>query len=326
MMISERTNANGSKKFRELMVAEDWDACTQMARQEAAEGAHAVDLCVDYVGRDGTSDMDELARRFATGVAAPLVLDSTEPEVLDAGLRWIGGRSVLNSANLEDGDSEGSRADKVFKLAREFGTAVICLLIDEKGQARDLEWKMRVARRLYALATERYGLAPGDLVFDALTFPLSTGDDSLRRDGIATIEAIRQIKAEMPGVFTTLGVSNVSFGLNPAARHVLNSVFLQECLEAGLDSAIVHPSRILPLHRIEDEALAACRDLIWDRRNDSYPNGDPLAKLLELFADRKTASAPKEDRSSLPIDQRLARRIVDGDKDGLEDDLQEALG
>ena len=325
LMISERTNANGSKKFRELMVAEDWDACTQMARQEAAEGAHAVDLCVDYVGRDGTSDMDELARRFATGVAAPLVLDSTEPEVLDAGLRWIGGRSILNSANLEDGDSEGSRADKVFKLAREFGTAVICLLIDEEGQARDLEWKMRVARRLYALATERYGLAPGDLIFDALTFPLSTGDDSLRRDGIATIEAIRQIKAEMPGVFTTLGVSNVSFGLNPAARHVLNSVFLQECLDAGLDSAIVHPSRILPLHRIEDEALQVCRDLIWDRRNDDYPKGDPLAKLLELFADRKTASAPKEDRSSLPIDQRLARRIVDGDKDGLEDDLQEAL-
>ena len=325
LMISERTNANGSKKFRELMVAEDWDACTQMARQEVAEGAHAVDLCVDYVGRDGTSDMDELARRFATGVAAPLVLDSTEPEVLDAGLRWIGGRSVLNSANLEDGDIEGSRADKVFKLAAEFGTAVICLLIDEEGQARDLEWKMRVARRLHALATERYGLAPGDLIFDALTFPLSTGDDSLRRDGIATIEAIRQIKAEMPGVFTTLGVSNVSFGLNPAARHVLNSVFLQECLDAGLDSAIVHPSRILPLHRIEDEALAVCRDLIWDRRNDSYPNGDPLAKLLDLFADRKTASAPKEDRSSLPIDQRLARRIVDGDKDGLEDDLQEAL-
>ena len=326
LMISERTNANGSKKFRELMVAEDWDACTQMARQQVAEGAHAVDLCVDYVGRDGTRDMDELARRFATGVAAPLVLDSTEPEVLDAGLRWIGGRSVLNSANLEDGDSEGSRADKVFKLASEFGTAVICLLIDEEGQARDLEWKMRVARRLYALATERYGLAPGDLIFDALTFPLSTGEDSLRRDGIATIEAIRQIKQELPGVFTTLGVSNVSFGLNPAARHVLNSVFLQECLDAGLDSAIVHPGRILPLHRIDEEALAACRDLIWDRRDDSYPNGDPLAQLLELFADRKaaTAAAP-EDRSSLPIDERLASRIVDGDKDGLEDDLREAL-
>ena len=325
LMISERTNANGSKKFRELMVAEDWDACTQMARQQVAEGAHAVDLCVDYVGRDGTRDMDELARRFATGVAAPLVLDSTEPEVLDAGLRWIGGRSVLNSANLEDGDSEGSRADKVFKLASEFGTAVICLLIDEEGQARDLEWKMRVARRLYALATERYGLAPGDLIFDALTFPLSTGDDSLRRDGIATIEAIRQIKQELPGVFTTLGVSNVSFGLNPAARHVLNSVFLQECIDAGLDSAIVHPGRILPLHRIDEEALAACRDLIWDRRDDSYPNGDPLAKLLELFADRKAAAVAPEDRSSLPIDERLASRIVDGDRDGLEDDLQEAL-
>ena len=326
LMISERTNANGSKKFRDLMVAEEWDACMQMARQQVTEGAHAVDLCVDYVGRDGTRDMDELARRFATGVAAPLILDSTEPEVLEAGLRWIGGRSVLNSANLEDGDGEGSRADKVFKLASEFGTAVICLLIDEEGQARDLEWKMRVSRRLYALATERYGLAPGDLIFDALTFPLSTGDDSLRRDGIATIEAIRQIKAEMPGVFTTLGVSNVSFGLNPAVRHVLNSVFLQECLDSGLDSAIVHPGRILPLHRIDSEALEVCRDLIWDRRNDSYPNGDPLAKLLELFADHKTtAAATQEDRSSMAIDERLASRIVDGDKDGLEDDLQEAL-
>ncbi len=326
LMISERTNANGSKQFRELMLDQQWDACTQMGRQQVAEGAHALDLCVDYVGRDGTADMDQLARRFATGVAAPIVLDSTEPDVLEAGLRWIGGRCVLNSANLEDGEGEGSRVDQVFKLAKEHGTAVICLLIDEEGQARDQEWKMRIARRLHQLATQQYGLAPSDLIFDALTFPLTTGDDTLRRDAIATIEAIRSIKAELPGVYTTLGVSNVSFGLNPAARHVLNSVFLRECLDAGLDSAIVHPGRILPLNKIDPEAVEVCRDLIWDRRKASYPNSDPLAKLLELFADVKATSAQKqEDRSGWPVERRLRQRIIDGDKEGLEDDLQEAL-
>lgn len=325
LMISERSNANGSKQFRELMLAEQWDACTQMGRQQVAHGAHVIDLCVDYVGRDGTADMDELALRFATGVAAPIVLDSTEPAVLEAGLRRIGGRCVLNSANLEDGEGEGSKVDQVFKLAQEFGAAVICLLIDEEGQARDAAWKLRIARRLYKLATEQYGLAPSDLIFDALTFPLTTGDDSLRRDAIATIEAIAAIKAEMPGVYTTLGVSNVSFGLNPAARHVLNSVFLRECLNAGLDSAIVHPGRILPLNKIAPEAVEVCLDLIWDRRKDSYPQGDPLAKLLELFADVKAAAAPKQDRSGWPVERRLAQRIVDGDKKDLADDLQEAL-
>ena len=325
LMISERTNANGSKQFRELMLEQQWDACTQMGRQQVTEGAHAIDLCVDYVGRDGTADMDQLARRFATGVAAPVVLDSTEPAVLEAGLRWFGGRCVLNSANLEDGEGEGSRLDQVFRLAREYGAAVICLLIDEEGQARDLEWKMRIARRLHNLATKEYGLAASDLVFDALTFPLTTGDDDLRRDAIATIEAIRAIKAELPGVYTTLGVSNVSFGLNPAARHVLNSVFLRECLDVGLDSAIVHPGRILPLNKITPEAVEVCRDLIWDRRQDSYPNRDPLAKLLELFADVKAAAATQEDRSGWPVERRLSQRIIDGDKEGLEADLEEAL-
>ena len=251
-------------------------------------------MCVDYVGRDGTADMDRLAQQLATQSSVPLVLDSTEAAVLEAGLQWLGGRAILNSANLEDGEGEGSRFDRVMRLAREYGAAVICLLIDEEGQARDVEWKMRVAHRIHDLAVERYGLEPSDLIFDALTFPLSTGDDDLRGDAVATIEAIRRIKAELPGVFTTLGVSNVSFGLKPAARHVLNSVFLHECVEAGLDSAIVHAARIMPLNRIPDEQREVCLDLIYDRRSEGY---DPLATLLEVFSDVQTAEVEREDRS-----------------------------
>ena len=330
-IIGERTNANGSKRFREAMLEGDWDATVQMAKDQVREGAHILDVCVDYVGRDGTADMDEVAQRFTTQSSVPLVMDSTEPQVMEAGLQWLGGRSVLNSANLEDGDTDGSRLDRVFKLARTYGAAVICLLIDEEGQARDVEWKLRIAHRIHDLATGRYGLEPGDLIFDALTFPLSTGDDDLRRDGIATIEAIRRIKAELPGVYTTLGVSNISFGLSPASRNVLNSVFLHECVEAGLDSAIVHAAKIMPLNRIPDDQRDVCLDLVWDRRgaagllsggDSSY---DPLAKLLEIFADVTVTEAVKEDRSGWPIDQRLSQRIIDGDREGLTDELDEAM-
>ena len=331
LIVGERTNANGSRKFRDAMLEADWDGCLQIARDQVGEGAHLLDLCVDYVGRDGTADMDELARRFATGVAAPLVLDSTEPDVMEAGLEWIGGRAVLNSANLEDGEGEGSRLHRVLSLAREYGAAVVCLLIDEEGQARDLEWKIRVAHRLHRLAVERYGLASSDLIFDALTFPLSTGGDDLRKDGLATIEAIRRIKAELPGAFTTLGVSNVSFGLKPVARHVLNSMFLHECLEAGLDSAIVHAGRIIPLNRVDPHHRDVCLDLIYDRRGsagaasggrDDY---DPLTELLVAFENVTAAAAVKEDRTGWPVEQRLERRIIDGERDGLEADLDEAL-
>ena len=267
LIIGERTNANGSKKFRENMLEGDWDGCVQMARDQIREGAHLLDVCVDYVGRAGAADMDELLRRLCTQSSVPITLDSTEPEVLEAGLQWIGGRAVLNSANLEDGEAPGSRLDRVLSLAKEYGAAVICLLIDEEGQARDLEWKIRVAHRIHDIAVNRYGLEAGDLIFDALTFPLSTGDDDLRRDAMATIEAIKAIKAQIPGCFTTLGVSNVSFGLSPAARHVLNSVFLNECVQAGLDSAIVHAGKIQPLNRIPDEQRQVCLDLIYDRRD-----------------------------------------------------------
>lgn len=322
LIIGERTNANGSRKFREGLLSEDWDTCTQVGKDQIAESAHLVDLCVDYVGRDGAVDMDEVARRFATQVAAPIVLDSTEPEVMESGLERIGGRSILNSANLEEGDAPGSRLDRVLTLAKEHGAAVICLLIDEEGQARDVDWKMRVAHRLFDIATDRYGLEPSDLIFDALTFPLSTGGDDLRRDAMATMEAIRRIKTELPGCITTLGISNVSFGLKPAARHVLNSVFLHECVDAGLDSAILHAGRIVPMSRITDEQRRVCLDLIYDRRTDDY---DPLTELLEIFADVQSVKKVREDRSGWSVEDRLAAHIIEGDREGLVDDLDKAL-
>ncbi len=323
LIIGERTNANGSKAFRDAMLGGDWDTCVKMANEQVREGAHVLDVCVDYVGRDGAVDMDEVARRFATQASVPLVMDSTEAPVLEAGLQHIGGRAILNSANLEDGELPGSRFDKVMTLARTYGAAVICLLIDERGQARDVEWKMEIAHRIHDIATERYGLAASDLIFDALTFPLSTGDDDLRRDAIYTMEAIRRIKAEIPGAHTTLGVSNVSFGLNPAARHALNSVFLHEAVEAGLDSAIVHAGKIVPLNRLPEDQREVCLELVYDRRSDGY---DPLQRLLEVFADVKSTKTEKPDRSGLPVTERLHHRIIDGDRDGLTADLDEALG
>ncbi len=322
LSIGERTNANGSRKFKEATLAEDWDTCVQMAREQVKEGAHVLDVCVDYVGRDGVADMHEIASRFSTQAAIPLVFDSTEPPVVEAGLQHMGGRAVLNSANLEDGEAPGSRCDRVFSLAREYGAAVICLTIDEEGQARTADWKVRVAKRIHDLAVERYGLEPCDLIFDALTFPLGSGQEDLRRDGIETIEAIRRIKAELPGVYTVLGVSNVSFGLNPVTRHVLNSVFLHECVEAGLDAAIVHAARIMPMHRIDERARELALDLVWDRRRPGY---DPLTELMAHFSGAEATAVVREDRSDWPVEKRLETRIVDGERDGLEADLDEAL-
>ena len=319
LIIGERTNANGSKAFREAMLREDWDTCLKMATEQIREGSHVLDVCVDYVGHDGTVDMNEIASRFASQASVPLVLDSTEPEVMEAGLLHTGGRSILNSANLEDGEEPGSRLDRVFTLARDFGAAVICLLIDERGQARDVEWKMEVAHRIAKIATERYGLSNSDLIFDALTFPIGTGDEDLRKDGIATLEAIKRIKDEIPGAFTTLGLSNVSFGLSPATRQVLNSVFLHEARQYGLDSAIVHASKILPLARIPEEQITVCQDLIYDRRKEGY---DPLTALLEIFAGVSAVETVKVDRTDWTIEQILRQRIIDGDREGLIEDLE----
>jgi len=330
LAIGERTNANGSRAFRDALIVEDWQSCVEIARDQIRDGAHMLDLSVDYVGRDGVKDMRELATRFATASTLPIVLDSTEPAVLQAGLEALGGRSVINSVNYEDGDGEKSRFARIMPLVKEHGAAVVALTIDEEGQARDCEWKVRVARRLINDLTTNWNMATGDILIDCLTFPIATGQEETRRDGIETINAIAALKKEFPEVQTTLGVSNVSFGLNPAARVVLNSVFLHECVAAGLDSAIVHPSKITPLTRIDARQREVALDLIYDRRifegeNCTY---DPLTEFLQLFEGVELA-ASRNSRASelaaLPLTARLQRRIIDGEKVGLTDDLDQAM-
>ena len=326
LAIGERTNANGSKAFREALIAGRYDDCVEIARAQTRDGAHLLDLCVDYVGRSGTADMIEVAGRLATAATLPLMLDSTEPEVIQAGLELLAGRAVVNSVNYEDGDGPASRIAKVMPLVAEHGAAVVALTIDEQGQARTAEWKLAVATRLIEDLTANWGMRTSDIIVDCLTFPIATGQEETRRDAIETIEAIRQVKQRYPEVQTTLGVSNVSFGLNAAARSVLNSVFLDECVRAGLDSAIVHASRIMPIARIPDEQLQTALDLIYDRRREGY---DPLTRLLELF-DGVDAAEVKATRAAelagLPLWERLKRRIIDGERVGLEADLDEALG
>ncbi|GAB2949705.1 methionine synthase [Micromonospora polyrhachis] len=325
LMVGERTNANGSKAFREAMLAADWQACVEIARGQARDGSHLLDLCVDYVGRDGTQDMRELAGRFATASTLPIMLDSTEPAVVEAGLEMLGGRCVVNSVNFEDGDGPTSRYARVMPIIKEHGAAVVALLIDEEGQARTAEWKVRVAERLIADLTGRWGLALSDILIDALTFPIATGQEETRRDGIETIEAIREIARRHPEVNFTLGVSNISFGLNPAARQVLNSVFLHECVQAGLTSAIVHASKILPMSKIPEEQREVALDLVYDRRREGY---DPVQRFIELFEGVDAASARAgraEELAALPLDERLKRRIIDGERNGLEADLDAAL-
>ncbi|RAO38936.1 Methionine synthase [Micromonospora noduli] len=325
LMVGERTNANGSKAFREAMLAGDWRACVEIARSQARDGSHLLDLCVDYVGRDGTQDMRELAGRFATASTLPIMLDSTEPNVVEAGLEMLGGRCVVNSVNFEDGDGPESRYARVMPIVREHGAAVVALLIDEEGQARTQEWKVRVAARLIDDLTGRWGMDRSDILIDALTFPIATGQEETRRDGIETIEAIREISRRYPGVNFTLGISNISFGLNPAARQVLNSVFLHECVQAGLTSAIVHASKILPMSKIPDEQREVALDLVYDRRREGY---DPVQRFLELFerVDVTSARASRaQELAALPLDERLKRRIIDGERNGLEADLDEAM-
>jgi 5-methyltetrahydrofolate--homocysteine methyltransferase len=322
LVVGERTNANGSKRFREAMLAGDWETCVTMARDQVAEGAHVIDVCVDYTGADGVADMKELAGRLATQSTVPLMIDSTEAPVAEAALQWLGGRPILNSVNLEEGDGEGTRLDLFLRLAREYGAAVVCTCIDEEGQARTADWKLRAARAIHDLAVDRYGLEPSDLIFDPLALPLSTGMEESRHDGVETLQAISTIKAELPGVHTLLGLSNVSFGLNPAARQALNSVFLHECVEAGLDAAIVHAAKILPLSRIDERARELCLDLVHDRRREGY---DPLQELLALFEGVSASHDADDAHADWPVERRLEQRIVDGRRQGLEGDLDEAL-
>jgi 5-methyltetrahydrofolate--homocysteine methyltransferase len=331
LSIGERTNANGSKAFREAMLEQRWDDCVRIAKDQIKDGAHLLDVCVDYVGRDGIADVREIVSRLATASTIPLVIDSTEPPVVEAALELIGGRAVVNSVNYEDGDGPGSRIRQMMPLVKEHGAAVVALTIDEEGQARTAEWKVRVADRLVNDLVGTWGMRVEDILVDCLTFPIATGQEETRRDGIETIEAIRELKRLHPEVQTTLGVSNVSFGLNPASRVVLNSVFLHECVQAGLDSAIVHASKIVPMSRIPDDQREAALDLVYDRRRydaDGTVVHDPLARFLELFEGVDAADLAKaraDELLGLPLSERLERRIVDGERKGLEDDLAEAL-
>jgi 5-methyltetrahydrofolate--homocysteine methyltransferase len=263
VLIGERTNANGSKLFRELLAQEDWEAIVAMGRDAVKEGAHLIDVCAAFVGRDETRDMREIISRFNTQVALPIVIDSTETPVIEDALRLIGGKAIVNSINLEDGEG---RVSQVVALCKRYGAAVIALTIDERGMAKTAAEKLDIARRLYELVVDKHRMKPHDLILDTLTFTLGSGDEEFRRAGVETLEAIRLVKKELPGVKTILGVSNISFGLAPAARHVLNSVFLHHALEAGLDMAIVHAAKIMPLYRIDERGRELCRQLIFDER------------------------------------------------------------
>lgn len=321
LVVGERTNATGSRAFRDLLLAEDIDGMVALAREQAAEGAHVIDVMVDYVGRDGTADMARVVSAFRTQVAVPLVFDSTEVAVIETALKLYGGKAIVNSINLEDGERKITR---LLPLIKEHGAAAVALTIDEEGQARTADWKLRVAHRIYDIAVNRFGMEPGDLLFDCLTFPMTSGQEELRRDAIETLEAIRRVKAELPGVHTILGVSNCSFGLKPAARRVLNSVFLHEAIAHGLDAAIVNARQILPLNRIPPEQLEAALDLIYDRRREGY---DPLTHFISLFegASERTPAASADAAARLPVEERLRQRIINGDRRGLHDDLDEAL-
>ena len=325
LIIGERLNASGSKKVRDLLNEEDWDGLVAVARGQVKENAHVLDVNVDYVGRDGERDMKELVSRVVTNINLPLMLDSTEWQKMEAGLKVAGGKCILNSTNFEDGDE---RFFKVLELAKRYGAGVVVGTIDEDGMARTAEKKLQIAKRAYRAAVE-YGIPAREIFYDPLALPISTGIEEDRRNGVETIEAIRRIREDLPGVHVVLGVSNVSFGLSPAARITLNSVFLHDCCEAGMDAAIVSPAKILPLIKINDEHQQVCRDLIQDRRRfeGDVCVYDPLTELTTLFegVSAKDARASGPSLADLPVEERLKQHIIDGERIGLEDALNLGL-
>ncbi|MBS1785180.1 MAG: methionine synthase [Acidobacteria bacterium] len=318
LIVGERTNANGSKKFRDLLAKEDWEGLVTIAKEQAKEGAHLLDICTAYVGRDEVRDMDEYLKRLATQVQTPLMLDSTEVPVLERALQRAPGKCVVNSINFEDGEG---KARKILDLCKAYGASVVALTIDEKGMAKSVEDKVAIAKRLHALVVGEYGLDPGDLILDPLTFTLGSGDEEFRKSAAATLEAIRRIKAELPGVLTMLGVSNVSFGLSPEPRKILNALMLHHAVEAGLDLAIFNAAKVIPVAKLDAETRTIYDDLIFDRRREGY---DPLKAVLER-ASSGAPGIPQEDVATLTLEQRLQRDIVDGEKRWVIADLEEAL-
>ncbi len=315
LLIGERSNPNGSKKFRECLLAEDFEGCLRIGLEQEAKGAQMLDLCAAYAGRDELADLTKLVRLYAESVKIPIVIDSTSPEVVEACLRIYPGRAIINSIHLEDG---GKTLERVCLAARKYGAAVVALTIHEQGMAMTADEKVSTARKIYDLAVGRYGLRPQDILFDPLTFTIGSGDESLHDAGIQTLEAIRRIKEELPGVFTLLGLSNISFGLSPASRKVLNSVFLHEAVNQGLDTAIIDAGKILPLAQIAEEDRTYCLDLIYDRRQDGEKN--PLMRFIDHFSER-TEEAQDDADPNRRAEEVLHQKVVKGEKDGIEDTL-----
>ncbi len=319
LLVGERTNSNGSKKFRELLLAEQWDGIVELAREQVGEGAHVLDVCVAYVGRNEVRDMTEVLKRLATAVSIPIMIDTTQVDVLEAALKLLGGRPIINSINLEDGED---KFDKIAALASEFGAALVALTIDETGMAKDAASKLQVAKRMRDLAVERHGLKERDLVFDPLTFTIAQGEEDSRKLGMATLEGIRLIDEGLPEARTILGLSNISFGLDPYPRQILNSVYLTEARQHGLDAAILNAKKIIPIHRLGEDELGVTRDLIYDRRAEGY---DPLFVFMDRFAGTKRSEQEEDQEHTLALAERIKRRIVDGKKVGIETLLDEAL-
>ncbi|MEZ4448536.1 MAG: methionine synthase [Nannocystaceae bacterium] len=319
LLVGERTNANGSLKFRELLLAEDWDGIVELAREQVAEGAHVLDVCVAYVGRDEVRDMSEVLRRLVGAITIPIMIDTTQVDVLEAALKLISGRPIINSINLEDGEP---KFDVIASLAREYGAALVALTIDEEGMAKGAEHKLAVARRIRDLAVERHGLKEEDLVFDPLTFTIAQGEEESRKLGLWTLEGIAMIDRELPRARTILGLSNISFGLKPYPRQILNSVYLSEARERGLDAAILNARKIIPIHKLDEDDLKVTRDLIHDRRAPGY---DPLFAFIERFAGARKVEVSADEEAALPVPERIKRRIIDGNRPGLEGLLDQAL-
>jgi len=316
LLIGERANANGSKKFRELLLADDYQACVKVALEQEARGAHVIDLCTAYAGRDELADLTTLVRLCAGALKAPLMIDSTTPACIEACLRLYPGRAIVNSINLEDG---GVNIRRICRAAKKYGAAVVALTIDEKGMAMTAAEKVRIARAIHAIAVDEYGLRSRDLLFDCLTFTVGSGDANLRDAAVQTLEAIRRIKAELPGCLTVLGVSNISFGLAPQARRILNSVFLHEAVAAGLDAAIVDAAKIVPLARIPAEDREVCLDLLYNRQGEEVK--DPLMRFIAHFSDKAATPAEDGQEGDSKPEEQLFQMVMDGDKEQLEDVL-----
>ena len=332
LLIGERCNTNGSRKFKRLLTEGAIDEMVEIAMAQVNDGSHVLDVCIDYVGRDGAPDMELVASRFAQEIPVPLMLDSTQVDVLETGLKLCGGKCIINSMNLEDGEE---KLATICRLAKRYGAAVVALTIDEdpeEAMGKTADRKVEIARRIYDLAVNKYGLRGQDIMWDCLTFPITTGNESDRALGFETLDGIERIMKEMPECQSVLGLSNISFGLKPMARKVLNSVYLHHARERGLTAAIVHASGILPMHKIDEEARLVAEDLIYDRRGvkgesqhakDQGDDYDPLLVLSTLF--EGVQEDAKEALEDLPIDERLKKRIIDGNKVNVEKDLDAAM-